>query len=149
RSNMSFQDTLAAAEALTQQGLPCFPCTATKRPACPHGFHDATCNPERLRALWHQYPGALVGVSTGEPSNLLVVDIDAKHAAAKSWWSENRDQLPTTRVHRTRSRGLHVLFRHVAGLKCSASKLAPGVDIRGNGGYVIWWPAAGLPVLCE
>jgi hypothetical protein len=140
---------LDVAQELASQGLPCFPCANSKRPTCPRGFHDATCNPERLRALWRQYPGVLVGVSTGEASNLLAVDIDAKHPEAKSWWSENRDGLPTTRVHRTRSGGLHLLFRHVRGLKCSAGKLAPGVDVRNDGGYVIWWPAAGMPVLCE
>jgi hypothetical protein len=146
---MSFQDTLAAAEALTQQGLHCFPCIATKRPACLRGFHDATCDPDRLRALWRRYPGVLTGVSTGEASNLLVVDIDARHAAAKSWWTENRDGLPATRVHRTRSGGLHLLFRHVAGIGCSVGRPVAGIDIRNDGGYIIWWPAAGIPVLCE
>jgi len=43
-------------------------------------------------------------------------------------------------------RGWHLVYKMPAGLdlRCSTSKLAQGVDIRASGGYVIWWPAAGL-----
>jgi bifunctional DNA primase/polymerase-like protein len=138
---------LDAALKLIAQGLHCLPCADNKRPTCPNGFYDATTNPEALRALWATHPGPLVAVRTGKASDFTVLDIDPKHSEARSWWAENRERLPTTRTHRTRSGGLHLLFRYVSGLKCSASKIAPGIDIRSEGGYVIWWPAHGCPVL--
>jgi hypothetical protein len=54
-----------------------------------------------------------------------------------------------TRVHRTRSGGLHLIYGDADGVKCSAGKICRGVDVHGAGGYVIWWPAAGQPVLHE
>jgi hypothetical protein len=53
--------------------------------------------------------------------------------------------LPQTRAHQTQ-RGLHLLFRHAPGLSCSTSRIAPGVDVKADGGYAIFWPRQGLAV---
>jgi hypothetical protein len=135
--------------AVAAEGYPCFPCTTNKRPATPHGFRDAARDPTALRALWRRYPGALVGVVTGEASGIDVLDLDSKHQEARQWWTTHRNRLPVTRTHGTRSGGLHLLFQHVAGLRCSAGAIAAGVDTRASGGYFIHWPAVGLPVLCD
>jgi Bifunctional DNA primase/polymerase, N-terminal len=141
--------TRALNDALTlaSMGLACFPCTPSKRPACRHGFHDATTNPAELRGLWARSPGNLVGVRTGDASGIDVLDVDPKHQEAFEWSKAHHKQLPKTRVHKTRSGGVHVLFRHAPGLRCSASRIARGIDVRANGGYIIWWPATGLRVL--
>jgi hypothetical protein len=132
---------LTDALRLAHYGTPSFPCREDKRPACPHGFKDATADPEKLRELWRQYPGALVGVPTGQPSGIFVVDIDsARHDEANDWLERHSPYLPDTRQHATKSGGLHLLFKHRAGLKNTSSKLARGVDTRGEGGYIIWWP---------
>jgi hypothetical protein len=42
-----------------------------------------------------------------------------------------------------------LFFQHQRGLRCSTSKIELGVDVRADGGYVVWWPASGGRVLCE
>jgi hypothetical protein len=142
-------------EAAIATGLPCFPCSEQKSPTIPGpgGHKHATDNPAALRALWRRNPGPLVGVRTGEASGLSVLDIDGpKHPEADVWLAAHRAQLPATRIHRSRSGGLHFIFRHVPGVRNSQGGqrcLPKGVDTRGPGGYVIWWPAAGYPVVCD
>jgi len=129
-------------------GLPCFPCRDDKAPATSHGFCDATADPAALRELWRRHPAPLVGVPTGEASGIDALDLDKKHPEAREWWSQNRHNLPQTRTHRTRSGGLHLLFKHAPGLRCWTSRPVIGIDGRAAGGYIVWWPAAGTPVLC-
>ena len=140
--------SLVRALSLLDHGLPCFPCGISKKPTTPRGFKDATCDPDALYELWKKHPGPLVGIPTGEISGLDVLDIDGRHGG-DGWLAEHKHRLPATRIHRTRSGGLHLLFQHWQGMRCSAGRIAAGVDVRATGGYVIWWPAAGLPVLSE
>lgn len=100
---------------------------------------------EHVRWLWRDFPGPLVCIPTGAVSGFAVLDVDPDHGGC-DWLHKQFDRLPRTRVHETRSGGFHLLFRHKPGLRNSAGKIAPGVDVRADGGYVIWWPAAGLPV---
>src|SRR5204862_1443078 len=115
---------LTAALVLAQQGVPGFPCLSDKRPACHGGFKAATTDPEKLREVWQQYRGPLIGVPTGTVSGFNALDLDAKHDAAKAWWHDNRGRLPPTRIHRTRSGGLHALFRHDDTMQCTAGRIA-------------------------
>jgi hypothetical protein len=140
---------LGGALMLASQGRPCFPCAGSKRPTSRRGFLDASADQIALRDLWSKCPGQLVGVRTGDASGIDLLDLDRKHRQAAEWWTAHRNSLPVTRVHRTRSGGLHLLFQHAPGMRCSASRIARGVDVRGDGGYVIWWPIGGLPVLCD
>ena len=142
-------NALAAALALAaRHGLPVFPVAASKVPTCPHGFRDASADPDVISELWGQHPGPLVGFPTGAGTVLDALDIDApRHPEAAAWWEANREAIPATRTHRTRSGGLHLLFRHAEGMRNSAGRIAPGIDVRGEGGYLIWWPAAGCAVL--
>jgi hypothetical protein len=141
--------SVVAAQHLAAEGKAVFPCREDKAPTTPRGFLDAVTDPDAVHGLWCLHPGPLVGVATGAESGFDVLDLDVKHPEAESWWLENRPRIPGTRAHRTRSGGWHFLFAHAAGLRNSASKIARGVDVRGDGGYIIWWPAAGWPVLSD
>jgi len=126
----------------------CLRCDVCKKPGCPHGFKDAVIDPEAIRQLWRMCPGELVGVPTGETSGFDVLDVDSiKHPEAASWWLSHRRYIPRTRVHQTGSGGLHVLFRHSDLARTGNGRLGTGVDVKANGGYIVWWPAYGRKVL--
>jgi hypothetical protein len=132
-----------ALRAAMQFNYPSFPCNAHETPACPHGFKDAALPEMGLATLWARYPGELIGVPTGAVVGFDVLDVDPRNGA-RAWYEANRSKLPATRIHRTRSGGLHVLFKHLAGLRNSAGRVAPGVDVRADGGYIVWWPSTGF-----
>jgi len=139
-------EALTAALRLAAQGLPVFPCLESKAPACPRGFQDASAHLGQVRHLWRRYPGPLIGVPTGPVSGFDVLDLDPRHGG-DVWLNQNRHRLPATRVHGTRSGGEHWLFQCNRNVRNSAGRIGPGVDVRASGGYVVWWPAAGSPVL--
>jgi hypothetical protein len=135
------------AARLALLGYAVFPCREDKAPACPRGFHDATKDPAVVRRLFALPGAALIGVATGAASGFDVLDLDPRNGS-NAW--DGADRLPPTTVHSTRSGGTHWLFRHRPGQRCSAGRIAPGVDVKADGGYVIWWPSAGCElVLCE
>jgi predicted P-loop ATPase len=137
---------LEAALRLAASGLPVFPCRQDKRPACPRGFKDASCDPATIRALWRNYPGPLIGVPTGEASGRDILDIDPRHGG-EEWEARHRESMPTTPIHETTSGGRHYVFAHAPGVRNSAGQIAPGVDVRGDGGYAIWPPSIGYTVI--
>jgi hypothetical protein len=137
-------------DQLTLEGraLPICPYGADKKPTCRGGFNSASTDPMVIDELWRRWPGPLTGVRTGEASGLAVLDIDTKNDG-EAWLADFYGfDWPRTRCHSTRSGGLHFVFKTRPGLRCSEGRIAP-VDIRADGGAVIWWPSAGYRVLCE
>jgi hypothetical protein len=136
-------------------GYAVFPCGDNKRPTRPgeagvlHGFHDATKDPAEIAFLWAHWPGPLIGIATGEASGIAVLDIDSKHPEALAWWQENHSRLLPTRCFATRSGGLHLYYQHRDGIRNTQGRLCPGVDSRGDGGYVIHWFSAGFECRCH
>ena len=116
--------------------LPIFPCKLNKSPLTPNGFYNAVAG-----ADYSGWPR--VGVATGAVSGIDAIDIDPDGLA---WLEANRHRLPLTREHRT-SRGVHLLLNHHPGIRNSNHRIAPGVDVRGDGGYIIWWAREGFPVI--
>jgi Bifunctional DNA primase/polymerase, N-terminal/AAA domain/Primase C terminal 2 (PriCT-2) len=127
--------------------FPVFPCGADKRPLVQRGFHAATQESDQIRAWWRQWPDALVGVPTGQGTGLVVIDYDPDKAtgATHAWIAEHADLLCSTRTHKTGRGGLHYLFsskdRYQTGVDLVLDgSPRKGIDLRANGGYVIWWP---------
>jgi len=150
---MNTPSLVEAALALAGQGIPSFPCSRTKAPTCPHGFKDATVDEIAVRDLWRRFPGQLIGIATGAASGLDALDIDsAKHPEAAAWLDTQMASLPPTRIHATGSGGRHLLFYHAPGLRSSTGRRdrglgVPGLDVRADGGCLVWWPAVGLEVI--
>lgn len=139
--------TMHEAAAFLAQTWPIFPCDANKRPLTAHGFKDATRDPHEARAMCRN--AASLGMPTGRASGVVVIDIDVKNGrAGADWLAANEHRLPRTRRHRTQSGGFHLLFLAPAdrSIRNSASKVANGVDVRGDGGYIIVPPSPGYSV---
>jgi hypothetical protein len=123
-----------------------FPCEpGGKRPLTYSGFWDASADPRRIEAWWRRWPDANLGVPTGERSGLLVLDIDPGADGTESLAALERvhGPLPGTARARTGGGGVHVYFRYPAGeeVRNSAGRLGPGLDVRGEGGYVVVPPS--------
>jgi hypothetical protein len=122
-------------------GLPVFPTKPNKSPYTPRGFKDATTDPEAIRAWWRQWPDAGIGIPTGKSSGWLVLDIDPRHGgdATLTALVEEHDDLPTTAHATTPTGGSHFFFKYPSHVEIgnSAGKLGKGLDVRGEGGYVV------------
>ena len=133
----------AAALAYASRGIPVFRLRpGTKEPFHgSRGFYDATTDPETIRRLWRQSPDANIGIPTGKASGLLVLDVD--RPAGLQILEDEHGELPATRTHSTGSGGMHYLYRFPSGsgIRNSAGKLAHGLDVRGEGGYIVAPPS--------
>ena len=133
---------MTAALELAGRGLPVFPVSTDKNPVTRTGFKAASTDPAAVVRMFSHPAAALIGVPTGEASGVDVLDLDPAHGA-DIWHAANASRLPLTRAHRSRSGGLHLLFVHAPGVRNSQSRIAPGVDVRGEGGYIIVPPSPG------
>ena len=118
-----------------------FPCNG-KLPMTEHGFQDASCELGQIRSWWEANPDANIAVATG--NGLMVLDVDPEHGGDKSLkvlLDEHGDV--ATAVVETGGGGSHYWFRVPDGVEVrnSAGKLGPGLDVRGDGGYVIVPPS--------
>jgi hypothetical protein len=90
-----------------------------------------------------RWPHANVAIVTGAISHLVVLDIDAQHGGEDSLadLEEIHGCLPSTIEAATGSGGRHLYFVHPGGLVRNRVALLPGIDVRGDGGYVVAPPS--------
>lgn len=124
-----------------KQRWPVFPLAAgAKVPAIRkenggHGCLDATTNIETIARWWTEYPNANIGIATG--GGRLVIDIDPRKTDK---WLESVHSLalPSTFTVKTWSGGWHLYFSMPPGSPITiGADLLPGIDWRGNRGYVV------------
>lgn len=155
-----YQTPLDAALGYARRGWQVFPChspaksgcscgkadctSVGKHPQTKQGLKDATTDEARIRAWWMMQPNANVAIRTGADSGLVVLDVDPDKGGKDSLDAliAEYGALPETVACRTGGGGWHYYFqRPDEWLSNSASKLGPGLDIRGDGGYVIAPPS--------
>jgi hypothetical protein len=115
-----------------------------------------------------RHPTALVAIPTGMENGVWVLDLDRHNDRDGHLWLAEMEAkhgpLPETAQVTTANGGTHYFFRHVDGVRNRAA-IAPGVDTRGEDGYVIaagsvmadgrrytWqhdWDGDGLPPMAD
>ncbi|MFK4224452.1 bifunctional DNA primase/polymerase [Streptomyces sp. NPDC019890] len=157
---------LAHALSAAERGLAVIPLSPTKLPALRsphrgdpepvlcrgecglpgHGVHDATADPAGVRALFAAAPWATgYGIACGRPRHHLIgIDLDTKSstdsvAALQDLALRHLFTIPETVTVLTPSGGRHLWLTGPPDVVVpnSASRLAPGIDVRGAGGYLV------------
>lgn len=136
-SNVSDRFTTFPLHALTPEGA----CTCWKGSACNDGGkHPAivawpSLEPGEKR---DQDPDQGHGIATGAKSGVFVLDVDVKDGKDGFASLASLGEIPETYAVRTPSGGAHFYFLHPGKpVKCSSNQLGSGLDIRGDGGYVV------------
>ena len=138
-------------------GFPVFPCYTwrendlkeqkSKRPACENGLLNATTDLQGIRDLWRNgFEGDRtdynIGIRTGKRQDglyLTVLDTDPKNGGDSTWrelcqkYSISLDDTPAAR---TGTFGIHYYTLSKEEIRNSASVIAKGVDVRGEGGVL-------------
>jgi hypothetical protein len=114
-----------------------------KHPRVVHGVNDATTDIKIIQSWWRKWPHANIGIATGQASGKVVIDIDPKNGGLLSLQQIEKifSAIPGPRV-KTGGQGLHFYIDtpiHTA-IKNKVN-LMPGIDIRGDGGYIIAPPS--------
>lgn len=107
-----------------------------KHPRTAHGVQDASRDIDVIERWWKYYPEANIGVATGSDSGIFVLDVDGdegRETLAKLMADEK--SLPLDARINT-ARGAHYYF-HFPALHVGNKPLGPGLDVRGERGYVV------------
>jgi len=138
----------AAIKYATEFNWAVFPVSPkNKKPLTPHGCKDAKKNVGAIKAWWKKWPDANIGIATGSASNLVVIDEDCDEDKgldgfqSVTEWERIHGKLPVTYMCLTGRGGYHLYFRYDGTDIKNRAGLLEGVDVRGEGGYVIAPPS--------
>lgn len=137
---------LDAALRCAERGWPVFP-LAGKVPVVKNGLNDATTDRRTIVEWWTRRPESNLGLTTGTAAGIWVLDLDTHSAAENGLESidvleAEHGPLPDTMIVRTGTGGLHLYWSMPEGVEIrNRQKVRPGVDVRGQGGYVVVPPS--------
>jgi len=121
-----------------KSGWKLHPCKLNKTPHLTDWPNKATSDIEQIKKWWVEYPGASIGCVTGDASGFWVLDGDLPDGPAQI----DAMNLPETLTQKTGGGGYQYFFSYNGTeIRNSAKKIAPCVDVRGAGGYVILPPS--------
>jgi len=115
-----------------------------KHPRTKTGLKEATKDPGQISEWWRKWPNANIGIVTGRASGLIALDIDVRHDGESSLETLEADlgPLPETWEQLTGGGGRHLLFLRPDMEKVpNKVNVVPGVDIRGDDGYIVAEPS--------
>jgi hypothetical protein len=133
----------SAALSYARANLPVLPLNG-KIPRIDDGLKGASTDPAIVGEWWRRWPEANIGIRTGAPSGLIVLDVDQRHngIAGLEQLKKRHGALPATAKVLTGSGGWHWYFKHPGHeVRNSAGVLGKGLDVRGDGGYVVAPPS--------
>lgn len=83
------------------------------------------------------------GGATGKVSGVFAVDIDPRHNGVETFDALEKEygKIPDTRIHKTGGGGVHLIFSIPRGMTIKNGSIGPGVDIKGEGGYIVLPPS--------
>ena len=126
-----------ALDFVTKRECSIIPVARDKRPLVKwEEFQKRRPTEEEVESWWTRWPDANIAIVTGRISGLVVVDADG--AAGLEWMKEN---LPVTGVYVQTCKGWHGYYRHPGTDIQNRVRIAPEVDIRAVGGYVVAPPS--------
>lgn len=130
--------SLEAVHDLIRRGFEVFPVKAgAKKPPLLKDFpaRSAECA-ARVEDWWG---GAKANRNIGlHCRGLLVVDVDPRHGGYQSLLQlELAEELPPTLEFSTPSGGRHLVYAAPQGSRNTVGQIAPGIDTRGTGGYIV------------
>ena len=107
------------------------------------GWQKAASNSEAaIRVFWSKWPDANIGILTGQASGFFVVDIDRRNGGFDTLDQlvDAHGSLPITAKQIT-GNGEHHLFKCSGPVKTRNNALGNGIDIKGDGGYIVAAPS--------
>ncbi len=111
----------------------------------PQGLKNASSDLAVVRAMFGGFGlKNNVAIATGSTSGIVVLDIDARHGGfeALAALEAKHGALPETLRFLTGGGGKHFVFQHPGGnIPNSAGKIGTGIDVRGDGGYIVAPPS--------